>query len=62
MQDLQRLGMEELKKDDTRSMKEAVGDLVRQERTLSQDLESILEARAADMDSQLDTLVDDLRY
>ena len=62
MQDLQRLGVEELKKDDTESMKEAVGDLVRQERTLSQDLESILEARAADMDSQLDTLVDDLRY
>ena len=62
MQDLQRLGIEELKKDDTESMKEAVRDLVRQERTLSQDLESILEAKAANVDSQLDALVDDLRY
>jgi hypothetical protein len=62
MQDLQRLGVEELKKEDTESMKEAVRDLVRQERTLSQDLESILEAKDADMDSQLDALVDDLRY
>jgi hypothetical protein len=60
MQDLQRLGVEELKKEDAESMKEAVRDLVRQERTLSQDLESLLEAKAADTDSQLDALVDDL--
>jgi hypothetical protein len=62
MQDLQRLGVEELKNADTEQMKEAVRDLVRQERTLSQDLESILEAKATDMDLQLDALVDDLRY
>jgi hypothetical protein len=62
MQDLQRLGVEELKNADTEQMKEAVRDLVRQERTLSRDLESILEAKATDMDLQLDALVDDLRY
>jgi hypothetical protein len=62
MQDLQRIEVGELKKEETESMKEAVRDLVRQERTLSQDLESILEAKAADLDSQFDALVDDLRY
>jgi hypothetical protein len=62
MQDLQRLGVEELKNADTEQMKEAVRDLVRQERTLSRDLESVLEAKATDMDLQLDALVDDLRY
>jgi hypothetical protein len=62
MQDLQRIGVEELKKEDTESMKEAVRDIVRQERTLSQDLGGLLEAKPADMDSQLDALVDDLRY